>query len=62
MIKLYSSVKTKVTKNGIPKGYEGIIVYIYENPLGYEVEIQKPNNKGPLSVETYEPEELEQID
>ncbi|GHU51400.1 hypothetical protein FACS189459_7070 [Bacilli bacterium] len=52
------NIITKVEKNGIPAGFRGMIVHVYEKGEAYEVEIVDKNLDS-LDIVTYKNNELE---
>ena len=61
MIKEYDMVKTLVPKDGYPAGMIGVVVSIYSDNIGCEVEIWDETDY-PLDVVTFEIDELVVID
>jgi hypothetical protein len=61
MIKEYTKVKTLVEKDSFPAGSIGVVVSIYEDGPGCEVEIWDKNNY-PADVVTFDMSELQEIE
>lgn len=60
MIKEYERVKTLVDKDGFPAGSVGVVVSIYGDGPGCEVELWDAN-ENPVDVVTYKMNELEVV-
>lgn len=59
--KEFIEVKTLVTKGNVKKGEIGTIIDALSNPEGYIVEFCNDVDYAPWAIETYDPDELEEI-